>query len=243
MIPDRIRTRRSALAQAVPHRFSCHHFSAAPSLTDWSSLSYLCGRWEYGDLHLRLVRVPESFLAGGILRFGRITGTDTICVLSGPALPETVIQAGALAEAFVLECTALGLATCWITGSILRKPIPLAIPQTESIFAFIAIGKAGEAQTARHRKELSALCIGDWMAWPEAFQKAAAYIREAPSAANAQPYHLEAHANTFSIRSSDRSRLDLGAALLHADLALEMPHTWTLRGSSAEPEVVCTCSN
>ena len=67
MIPDRIRTRRSALAQAVPHRFSCHHFSAAPSLTDWSSLSYLCGRWEYGDLHLRLVRVPESFLAGGIL--------------------------------------------------------------------------------------------------------------------------------------------------------------------------------
>ena len=108
---------------------------------------------------------------------------------------------------------------------------------------YIAIGKAGEAQTARHRKELSALCIGDWMAWPEAFQKAAAYIREAPSAANAQPYRLEVHANTFSIRSSDRSRLDLGAALLHADLALEMPHTWTLRGSSAEPEVVCTCSN
>lgn len=243
MLPELTRSHKTVLADAVRLRFSCHHFSAPPSLADWSSLAYLCGKWERNGIHLRLVRVPESFLSGGILRFGRITGTNALCVLSCPALPEKIIQAGALAEGFVLECTSLGLGTCWITGSILRKEIPLEIPPAETVFAFIALGSPGEAQPPRHRKELSALCAGDWTSWPEPFRRAAALIQEAPSSSNAQPWRLEADPDGFSIHASDRSRLDLGAALLHADLALDMPHAWSIRGNQAEPIAVCTCMN
>ncbi len=242
MFPELHTPNRAVLADAIARRFSCHHYGAAPSLADWSVLSYLTGKWSRQDIRLRLVRVPEGFLSGGILRFGRITGTDTVCILSGPSDPMHLIMAGSLGEAFVLECTVLQFGTCWVTGSMLRKPLPLDFLPGETVFALIALGLPAEKLPPRHRKEISALCDGDFSSWPEPFQRAARYVREAPSASNAQPYLMHADQNRFSIDSSDRTRLDLGVALCHADLALDMPHSWSFSSHPQQPMATCTCT-
>lgn len=242
MFPELHAPRRGVLADAIPKRFSCHTYASAPSSSDWAMLSYLSGRWEKQDIHLRLVRVPESFLSGGILRFGRITGTNTVCVLSGPRDPMHLIMAGSLGEAFVLECTSHGMGTCWITGSLLRKALPMEIPEQESVYALIAVGHPGEKQGLRHRKDLAALCLGDSASWPEPFRKAARYVQEAPSASNAQPYLMQADQNTFSLDSSEKAGLDLGVALCHADLAFDMPHAWSFTSSMQKVSARCQCA-
>ena len=242
MFPDLLKPHRQTLSEAVSSRFSCHTFSASPTLQDWAVLSYLAGRWEHSGTRLRLTRVPSGFFSGGILRFGKITGTDTVCVLSGPDDEMHVTAAGFLGEAFILDCTSRSFATCWLTGSLLRKPLPVPISPGETVFALIALGHPGESPTPRRRKDLSRLCEGDVSTWPSPFRQAAQYVWEAPSASNAQPFLMSVSAHSFSIDSSDKTRLDLGVAICHASLALDMPFRWVAGTDRSEPMATCLCS-
>lgn len=55
---------------------------------------------------------------------------------------------------------------------------------------------------------------------------------------NLQPWTLSFTASRFEIDSGDRSALDLGIALCHAEAALRTPHRWHFAQSRREPRCV-----
>ena len=169
---------------------------------------------------------------------GRITGCGAIAaVVASIALPEGRVNAGILGEAFCLEATAMGLGTCWVSGSYRKKQLTLPLKPDEALLAAIAVGvpeKKNAAET-RRRKSLDRLCKGDTGLWPEEVRQAAQAVQIAPSAMNLQPWTMSLEQNRFAIDVPDRSRLELGIALCHAELALTSPHTWRLGDGRRDP--------
>lgn len=144
-------------------------------------------------------------------------GTEALCR----------VNAGILGEAFVLEATALGLGTCWVSGTYRRKQIRLPMQENETALAVIAVGvpeKPLQAPENRRRKPLDKLMNAvpaDGM-----MLDAAKLVQIAPSAMNMQPWRMEALPGAFALTISDRALLDGGIALCHAELALRGVHRW-----------------
>ncbi|MBQ9307324.1 MAG: hypothetical protein IJ229_05295 [Clostridia bacterium] len=238
LLPDH---EKSALQGAAAARFSCHTFGSRLSVSDWAALSYLAGKSELPGIRLTLLRVEESFFTGTLLSFGRITGCTAIAVLSGPNTPEAPVLGGFCASAFVLTLTQSGYASCFLTGGYSKKQLPFTPRSGEVLYALIALGHPGEKLPgARERKSLQKLCAEDPQVWESRFQQAAALVQLAPSQSNRQPVLMGAGPGRFWIDSSDKTRLDLGIAICHAELAFSGPHTWSLSNQRAEPMSLCT---
>ena len=229
---------RERLCAAIPRRQSCRAFAGTPSQGDWAALGYAAGRYELPGARLIFAAVPEGLFSGALLGMGRITGCGAIAaVVASIALPEGRVHAGILGEAFCLEATAMGLGTCWVSGSYRKKQLTLPLKPDEALLAVIAVGvpeKKNAAET-RRRKSLDRLCRGDTGLWPEEVRRAAQAVQIAPSAMNLQPWTMSLEQDRFAIDVPDRSRLELGIALCHAELALTSPHTWRLGDGRREP--------
>ena len=121
--------------------------------------------------------------------------------------------AGFLGDAFVLEASALGLGTCWVSGTYRRKQIRLPMQENETVLAVIAVGvpeKPLQAPKNRRRKPLDKLMNAvpaDGM-----MLDAAKLVQIAPSAMNMQPWRMEALPGAFALTISDRALLDGGIA-------------------------------
>lgn len=117
----------------------------------------------------------------------------------------------------MLEATALGLGTCWVSGTYRRKQIRLPMQENETVLAVIAVGvpeKPLQAPENRRRKPLDKLMNAvpaDGM-----MLDAAKLVQIAPSAMNMQPWRMEALPGAFALTISDRALLDGGIALCHA---------------------------
>ena len=156
-----------------------------------------------------------------------------IGIASSPTSREHV---GYLGEALLLEATALGLGTCWVSGMFrpdaVRKQVHLT--GDERIFAVTPLGYGERDFTAkekiyigmagsRKRKSLSSIMEGTSpLLWQE---KALEAARISPSARNRQPWRFQVKPEAITIQSdttqdSDRypKRLDCGIAMLHLEL-------------------------
>ena len=229
---------RNRLLEAIPRRQSCRAYVSPPSQGDWAALSYAAGRYELPGARLIFASVPEGMFSGALLGTGRVTGCGVIAAVAASiALPEGRVHAGILGEAFCLEATAMGLGTCWVSGSYRKKQLTLPLKPDEALLAVIAVGvpeKKNAAET-RRRKSLDRLCRGDTGLWPEEVRRAAQAVQIAPSAMNLQPWTMSLEQDRFAIDVPDRSRLELGIALCHAELALTSPRTWRLGDGRREP--------
>lgn len=230
---------RARLAEAIPQRVSCRSFSAAPSLTDWAALCYTAGRYSLPGTRLILTRVDESLFAGTILGLGRISGCRAIAAVVADGTSQGRIHAGVLGECFTLEAVAMGLGCCWVGGSYKRKQLTLPLKGSEELLCIIALGVPCGQPSAetRKRKPIEKLCRGDFSLWPQELQQVAAAVQWAPSGMNAQPWLMTLEADRFILETSDRSLLELGIALTHAELTLTTPHTWHYDGASAWAQV------
>lgn len=222
--------KRPALIDAIRLRTSCRSYAAAPDAAEYAALSYAMGRYQLPGARLALFPVEEGFFTGMLLGTKRITGCRLAAAVIITDEPLSRVHAGILGESFVLEATTMGLGTCWVTGSFRRKELTLPLLRNEAVLAVIAVGKPVAALTApasRHRKAPEHFCRGDFRAWPEELQDAAALVQAAPSSMNMQPWALYVGPKgEFVLDASDRAQLDAGIALCHAELALETPHTW-----------------
>lgn len=230
---------RARLIQAVQARTSCRSYAAAPDAADLAALSYTLGRYRLPGARLELLRVEEGFFTSTLLGMKRITGCRMIAAVIIDAAAHSRLHAGILGESFVLEATARGLGTCWVTGSFRRKDLQLPLASGEVVLAVIAVGKPQQplaAPASRHRKAPEHFCRGNFRDWPEELTDAAALVQSAPSAMNMQPWMLSIGPNSeFILDANDRALLDAGIALCHAELALETPHTWHYGATRAEP--------
>lgn len=221
---------RARLIDAVKLRASCRAYSGGLDAAEYAALSYAMGRYRLPGARLALFPVEEGFFTGMLLGTRRITGCRMAAAVVITDEPLSRIHAGILGESFVLEATALGLGTCWVTGSYKRKNLHVPVSRDEGVLAVIAVGKPAAPLTppsARHRKPPEHFCRGDYRAWPDELVDAAALVQAAPSAMNMQPWALYmGPKGEFVLDANDRAQLDAGIALCHAELALETPHVW-----------------
>lgn len=230
---------RQRLLAAIHRRASCRSYTAAPSPADWAALSYAAGRYELPGARLILARVDEPLFTGTLLGMGRVTGCTALAAVAVSASePRARLHAGVLGEAFVLEATHLGLGTCWVSGSYRKKLLNVPLRADEAVLCVIAVGVPARGSinpTQRRRKPVERLCRGDIRLWPEELQRAAMAVQAAPSAMNMQPWQMSLSGERFELDGSDRSMLDLGIAMCHAELALTTPHRWRFGAGRGEP--------
>ncbi|MBQ8161339.1 MAG: hypothetical protein IJ083_11425 [Clostridia bacterium] len=233
-------SRQQRLKDAVPLRVSCQLFDGNAPRDLLPTLAYLCARMETEGVHLCLLPAEESLFSGTLLTFSRVSGCRCIvAVFAHTSVPLGRIAAGFSAEALCLECTSLGLGTCYMTGGYQKKQIQPYGKAGEELLCILAIGRPAEKgqRYERRRKDLRQLCLSDPAQWPEEVRTAAELVRLAPSAMNLQPWKMDYIKDTFSIDSSERTQFDLGCALAHAEVGLHTRHAWTFSTEKNEPMV------
>jgi nitroreductase len=171
--------------------------------------------------------------------YGTIQGAKAAIAFIGDAnnrhVPEEIGYTG---EAIILEATAMGLATCWMTGTFRPGLVQemAKIKGNERVFGVSPIGFAkgskslvekimsGQAKS-RQRKPLAGIVSGIPEAeWPEWVKPALEAARSAPSATNRQPWHFIVEAKSIvvatyrsKIDKMSSTRLDCGIAMLHIE--------------------------
>ncbi len=232
-------TQKERMLAAIPQRVSCRAFSAEPSPADWAALAYAASRYTLPGARLILMNCPEELFTGTLLNMGRVTGCRAVAVVAASSTVENSrIYAGITGEALALEAVSMGLGACWISGTYRKKLLRPPLADHEAVLAVIALGVPEQPpalRVQRRRKSLEKLCKGELSLWPAELRQVAACVREAPSAMNLQPWTMSFTASRFEIDSGDRSALDLGIALCHAEAALKTPHHWHFAQNRRDP--------
>lgn len=229
---------RKRLVTAIPSRVSCRAYAAPPSTADWASLAYAAERYRLPGARLALCHVDEALFTGTLLGMGRITGCSAAAaVIVSAAEPLSRLHAGILGEAFVLEATALGLGTCWVSGTYRKRMLNVPLQDQEAVLCIIAVGVPQPDSinaSSRKRKPVERIAQG-YERWSASYRDVARAVQAAPSAMNMQPWQLMLDGRRFMLDGSDRSQLDLGIALCHAELTLPPHGAWQFGASRGEP--------
>ncbi len=225
--------------EQIYRRVACRHFSDVPNVSQWTTLSYAAARLCLPGVRILLAACDESFFTPVIFNYGRIQGaTRFAAVMADTAVPRHMTHAGISGEAFILEATSCGVATCWVSGTYRKKESPVHLYPGEVLAAVIPLGLAAEpAQEPVHRKRkpLKWFMENGGEGWPDDALEAAKAVREAPSAMNRQPWRLRLNSQSLSLVSTPNS-LDTGIALLHMEAALmDKDRHWMLDAGGRQP--------
>jgi hypothetical protein len=144
-------------------------------------------------------------------------------------------KAGFLGEAFVLEMTAAGFATCWVSGTYSRASMErlISLKENEQLVAVTPVGFAAQKKgmmerftrfysRGAQRKPLDTICK-DFESLPGWAKKCVECARIAPSAVNSQPWRFRFE-NGLLLETPQKSsltqpKLDLGICMLHVVIA------------------------
>ncbi len=225
---------------AVSDRRSRRAYDGRPVAgSDLDAIAATAGEFRpFDDARVVLVRdVPAAFFTGLIGSYGKVTGAPSALVFIADGSSATNAEhCGYTGEGVVLEANALGLETCWISGSFSRSTVTAAmsLEPGEVVRAISPVGHAVVRPTVtenllygagrpKHRRELDEIAPGsaEWPAWAVAGVAAA---RVAPSAMNRQPWRFRTEDGAVVIAASGPSiplasvRLDCGIAMLHFEL-------------------------
>lgn len=158
-----------------------------------------------------------------------ITGTSTFAVIITGGGDDDDYMAGTVGEAFVLECTARGLGTCWLGLSYNRGVVNSGVKlksRNEKIRCVISIGHFSETPSkGRTRKtiyNLTGMEESVYKKLPEWQRRAVEAGRLAPSARNAQPWEFDILKDSLQVACISANfgygALDCGIAMLHLEL-------------------------
>ena len=207
---------------AAGARFSVRSYAAAPTDEQLAALKQTAATLSARGA--RLVVTRDDAVFSGLLG-KKIKGTDAFAALvSADARPET---AGYIGEAFVLECAAMGLGTCWLGANFSKAGLnkAVALAQDEKTACVISIGVSAEKYVARKRRslaELTEISEEEYAALPEWKRCAIECARMAPSAMNAQPWSFDPSGEGIGVENVSWNfgygRLDCGIAMLHIEL-------------------------
>ena len=219
---------RERYRQALPRRYSCRAYRGGPDADQLSALHYAAARVCLPGTRIEIVPCPEKlFLHVPLVEPIRgATHAAYFIADKNAYLPHTL--AGIGGEAFVLEAAALGIDTCWVSGTYRRSVVDADLTENERVVAVTPLGVAEkEPPTARKRKKLAEICTTPPENWPLWAYQAAEAVRQAPSAVNMQPWHLSYAQRTLRLLGKRADSLDMGIAMLHMEAAAgDAPHLW-----------------
>jgi hypothetical protein len=208
--------------KAAQKRYSVRRYRQEPSLEDMLALESAAA-----SLSVRGVRIAvgiEQKVFSGILG-SRIKGTSAFAAFVTSNGDETSL--GYLGEAFILECTSLGLGTCWLGANFNRSAASntINLKKGEKIVCVTPIGVADEPFVRRKRRGVAELTWLD----DEEFEQLSAWQRSAvqcailaPSAVNKQPYELIPENGGITVADGGNNfgfgKVDRGIVMLHIEL-------------------------
>ena len=183
-------------------------------------------------LAIRFVENGTKLFQSFSSSYGMFHGVQSYFALAGgkkfPNLPEL---AGYYGELLVLECTDLGLGTCWVGGTydkeVCQKQIGLT--EEEDLLAVIPVGCIDQQKTLKEKaigllgkktKKLEEF-IKPNTSLPEWVTKGIESVMKAPSAMNKQPVRFTYEAGTVKADVDDKTShqgIDLGIARAHFEL-------------------------
>lgn len=228
----------------VARRHSWRSFDGLPA--DGATLMRLgdvCSAFRpYPDARAELVARPKVDVFRGLLGlYGKVVGAPHLLVFIGDEHADYPDQhVGYTGEAIVLEATRLGLDTCWVGGFFSERRVAqvVRLGAGERVYAVSPVGFAEPAGSVSermlagfagaHRRKRTVeiapgIARGSWPQWAVA---AAETVRLAPSAMNRQPWRCRFEDGAFLLAKDNgfetprvSKRLDIGIAMLHADLA------------------------
>lgn len=213
--------------KAAEERCSIRKYSAPPTDYELTQLVTLSEQIEGSGVRIEVLRAGDVFSTGLIKQV--ITGTDCFAAIIEKKNAQP-FMAGYMGEAFVLECTLLGLGTCWLGASYKRSAVlsNIELAEDEKLRCIISIGRPGQGFARRNRKNLRQLMkldnedfdreIARLAPWQLSALKCA---QIAPTAVNAQPFMLEALENSVCVMNTGWNfgygMLDCGIAMLHIE--------------------------
>ncbi len=209
--------------QAIARRFSCRDFTAAPDMSQKSTLHYAAARVCLPGVRIHLDGCDSSRLFFSLPFVPAIKGAAQYAALiADMGSPNACLHAGISGEALVLEATSLGLGTCWVAGTYRRSELNIPLTGREKMLAVIPFGVPADPAGAseRTRKPLRQLCRDDPAQWPLWAFNAAEAVRAAPSGLNRQPWRFSCTGSTMMLTSRRFGTLDDGIAVLHMECAL-----------------------
>jgi hypothetical protein len=226
--------------QAIFLRHSRRSFmSRRPEEEKVARLEALCREFHpFPGARAEFVRLSPDVIFKGLLGvYGRITGACFYVAFIGSGDGLNVEEGiGYTGEGVILEATALGLGTCWVSGFFRPEAVKahLSLAESERVFAVTPIGYAERDYTfkdkiyrslagSRKRKLLPQICEGPGTElWQD---KALEAARLAPSASNRQPWRFGLGGGSITVRTDGPKdsgrypkRLDCGIAMLHLEL-------------------------
>jgi nitroreductase len=239
-----LRTHAADWLAMVARRRSRRAFDgvSAPA-EDLAALRNLCAQWQpHPDARVVLVEEPgDDIFTGVVGGYGKVAGAPHALIFIADERASYPDQhLGYTGEAVILEATRLNLATCWVGGFFSAKKVGRIVDLTagERVLAVSPVGFARTTESmtervmagmagAHHRKPVEQLAPGaldgSWPAWAVAAVETA---RLAPSAVNRQPTRFRfAEGGLVLFKDSAMEtpkvtkRLDIGIAMLHAELA------------------------
>lgn len=209
--------------EAASSRFAVRKYRGAPNSKDIADLKKQAASLSAHGVRIAIATDDKAF-ASILLGSGKVKGTNVFAAfISEEAEPSSV---GYLGEAFVLECTAMGLGTCWL-GMYNKRNVASAVrlKKGEKLTCITPIGIPDERYTARPRKpldKLTGLNQEQLQNLPEWQQYALECARRAPSATNAQPWSFDVDGDNMRVICISSNfgfgELDCGIAMLHLEL-------------------------
>ena len=208
--------------QAAQRRYSVRAYSAGPEEGQLEALRQMAEA-----LSARGVRIfvgEDDDIFSGLLG-SKIKGTKAFAAfISQGAAPSAV---GYIGEAFILECAAMGLDTCWLGMNFSRAAAMSAagVQKGEKLEIVTPIGISAGSYIERPRHSLEELCEltkKEIEMLPEWKRCALECARRAPSAINAQPWSFDAYGRGIEVERISSNfgygKLDCGIAMLHIEL-------------------------
>ncbi|KUO59476.1 MAG: nitroreductase [Gracilibacter sp. BRH_c7a] len=185
---------------------------------------------------------PDAIFSGAIGSYGKIKDAPTYAAFIGDMRdPNVQEKVGYLGECFILEATAMGLATCWV-GGFFRPEIvaeQIKIESYEKVLSVTPVGFTDSSYSltekmmsgmvgSKKRKPLTELYVSE-AEYPVWVQSALEAGRLAPSAVNRQPWRFFIENNSIKVttdaekgiadKSNISKRLDCGIAMAHIEIA------------------------
>lgn len=228
------------LKQAVKLRHSDRTFNGLPVAPDTlGSLRQAAADalklWRTNGMRIEFV--TDSDCPPPAATYGFIRGAATYMVLVSSSADRYDLMLGSAAlETVVLYATRLGLASCWIGGTLRRSDFAafVKLQDGEQIQAVVPVGTADRPRLrdkvlmavarSRSRKSASQLFFDTQVGMPlsekSEFYLPLEYVRLAPSSSNSQPwrvivYEADRRLDLCSSTDNNYSDLDMGIALAH----------------------------
>ena len=209
--------------EAAQHRCSVRKYTGSPTKEELRSLRDFA--YSIGNDDIRIsVGYKEGIFSSLLMK--AISGTAAYAAVIQKT--DTDFMAGYIGEAFVLECTAMGLGTCWLGASYSKSlaKSTIKLNNHERIACIIAIGQYDEEpQKKRSRKsilKITGMEDSTFEALPDWQQCAIRCARLAPSAINAQPWEFDISDNSIQVVNTSNNfgygAMDCGIAMLHIEL-------------------------